>query len=242
MEYLIIFCIGLLATTIGTIAGSGGLISLPAMLTLGMPVHSAIGANKVSNTFSSFSSFYLVYRLKKITFHEAFKIVPISIVGGVTGGLVATSISENMMYRVAIGLLLFAFIASFFGKGSFTEDTKFKLNKKRFSILYAIGIYDGMFGPGQGTLMMHYFSFIKISYMKSIGLARAATFSSCFGAALSYIAAGDILWGLTICLLFGSLTGAQVGVRLASRIKKEQVKPILRIVTAAFIVYLLFTL
>ena len=47
MDYIILFFIGILATTVGTLAGGGGLISLPAILVLGMPVHSAIAANKV---------------------------------------------------------------------------------------------------------------------------------------------------------------------------------------------------
>ena len=62
MDYVYIYFIGLLATTVGTLAGGGGLISFPSMLLLGVPVHSAIGANKVSNTVSSFTSFWHLYR------------------------------------------------------------------------------------------------------------------------------------------------------------------------------------
>lgn len=57
MEYIIMFLIGVCATTLGTLAGGGGLISLPAMLLLGVPVHSAIGANKVSNKSVRFQAF-----------------------------------------------------------------------------------------------------------------------------------------------------------------------------------------
>ena len=53
MEYIALFFTGMVATTLGTLAGGGGLISLPIMLLLGIPIHSAIGANKVSNTVSA---------------------------------------------------------------------------------------------------------------------------------------------------------------------------------------------
>ena len=115
MEYIILFFIGICATTLGTLAGGGGLISLPSMLLLGVPVHSAIGANKVSNTISSFSSFFYLLRKKELSLKESIWIIPVSLAGGISGGFIASRISAENMYIVAIVLLFFAFIVS---KGS----------------------------------------------------------------------------------------------------------------------------
>ncbi|TFB21831.1 sulfite exporter TauE/SafE family protein [Filobacillus milosensis] len=239
MELITLFLIGTVATTLGTLAGGGGLISLPAMLALGMPVHSAIGANKVSNTISSLSSFLVVYRQKGVTMKEGLKVIPVSLAGGVTGGLIAASISADLMYKVAIGLLVFAFVFSFIGKADFSGHDSFKLSKKGTPLLYGIGIYDGVFGPGQGTLMLYLFSYLNIAYYRAVGLVRVATFSSCFGAAISYISTGKIIWPLTIALLLGSVTGAQAGVRLAGKLKPKHVKPLLRVVTVALIIHII---
>ncbi|MCJ8009310.1 sulfite exporter TauE/SafE family protein [Lederbergia wuyishanensis] len=236
MEYIALFLIGIFATTVGTLAGGGGFISFPAMLILGMPVHSAIGANKVSNTISSFSSFLHLYKKKELSLKESFWIIPVSLGGGLSGGYIASKISGENMYIVAIILLIFAFITSFKGKGGFTGENPLKMNKFSIPGLYGIGIYDGLFGPGQGTLMFYLFSSLKISYIQAVGLVRLATFSSCFGAAVSYIATGKIIWPLTVCLLLGSLTGAQIGVRIAEKLKPQYVKPVLRIVTFILIV------
>jgi uncharacterized membrane protein YfcA len=239
MELIFLFFIGLFATILGTLAGGGGLISLPAMLLLGIPVHSAIGANKFSNTFSSFSSFLVIYKKKQVTTKEALMIIPISLLGGITGGIIASIISEQWMYWIAVFLLGFAFVTSFLKKGNFAGTDKFNLNKQTIGSLYGIGIYDGVFGPGQGTLMMHFFSYINISYMRAVGLTRVTTFSSCFGAAISYIAAGKLIWPLTFALLLGSLSGAQIGVRLAGIIKKQHISLLLRIVTLALFLQIL---
>lgn len=236
MEYILMFVIGLCATTLGTLAGGGGLISLPAMLLLGMPVHSAIGANKVSNTISSFSSFFYLIRKKKLTLKESIWIVPVSLTGGATGGFIASTIPEAQMYVLVSLLLVFAFITSFIGKKGFAGEEPLKMNLKSMAGLYGIGIYDGLFGPGQGTLMLFLFSSLNIAYIRAVGFVRLATFSSCFGAAITYIAAGDIMWPLTLALLLGSVTGAQTGVRIAEKLKPEYVKPILRIVTVLLIV------
>jgi uncharacterized membrane protein YfcA len=238
MDYLLLYLIGVTATTIGTLAGGGGLISLPTMLLLGMPIHSAIGANKVSNTVSSFSSFFTLYKRKQITLKDSLWLIPISLGGGLTGGFIASQLSASNLYVLAIFLLAFAFLTSFIGKGNFTGEEPLKLTRVSGPGLFGIGIYDGLFGPGQGTLMLYLFSYLNIAYVKSVGLVRLATFSSCFGAAISYISSGVIIWPLTFALMAGSITGAQLGVLIAEKIKPQYVKPILRIVTALLILQL----
>lgn len=236
MEYILLFFIGICATTLGTLAGGGGLISLPAMLLMGIPVHSAIGANKVSNTVSSFTSFYHLYKKKQFSLKESFWIIPVSLIGGVSGGFIAFNISEDNMYIVAVVLLLFAFITSFIGKGKFGGEEFLKMNKVSVPGLFSIGMYDGLFGPGQGTLMLYLFDYLNVVYIRAVGLVRLATFSSCIGAAITYIATGKIIWPLTFALLLGSVTGAQIGVRIAEKINPQFVKPLLRVVTIVIII------
>ena len=65
--------------------------------------------------------------------------------------------------------------------------------------------------------MMYLFGHLKIAYIRAVGLVRLATFSSCFGAAITYIATGKVIWPVTLALLLGSLTGAQAGVRIAEK-------------------------
>ena len=236
MEYVLLYFIGFAATTLGTLAGGGGLISLPAMLLLGLPVHSAIGANKVSNTVSSFSSFLMIYKNKEVTAKEALTVVPLSLAGGITGGVIASFLEEEWMIIIAIVLLSFAFITSFLGKTNFDGKETFRITKKSATSLYGIGIYDGVFGPGTGTLALYLYARLKVSYLRAVGLSRIMVFSSCFGASISYISTGKIIWPLTIALMLGSISGAQLGVRLARKLKKEYVGPILRIVTVLLIV------
>lgn len=235
MEFIMLYFIGFAATTLGTLAGGGGLISLPSMLLLGLPVHSAIGANKVSNTISSLSSFYVIYKNKEITVKEALTVIPISLAGGITGGVLASFIKEEWMIFIALILLSFAFITSFLGGADFEGEEPYRTTKRSVASLYGIGIYDGVFGPGSGTLALYMYARMKLSYLRAVGLSRIMIFSSCFGASISYISTGKIIWPLTIALMLGSISGAQLGVRIARKLKKEQVKPILRIVTILLI-------
>ena len=50
MEYLIVCPLVFLAGLVDSIAGGGGLISLPGYLIAGVPAHMALGTNKLSST------------------------------------------------------------------------------------------------------------------------------------------------------------------------------------------------
>ena len=235
MEYLLILITGIIGTSIGTLAGGGGFITLPMLLLLGIPIHSAIGASKVSNTISSFSSFIYLFRNKKITLKESIWIIPVSLSGGVCGSFIASRLHEDVMVGIAIILLITSFIFSIIQKDTFTGTTKKVPKFLSFSGIYSIGIYNGLFGPGQATLMMYLFGFLKVSYIKAIGYVRLASFSSSFGAAITYIFNGHIIWLTTLSLVLGSVTGAQIGVRIAERLQPKYLKLLLQIVTIALI-------
>lgn len=239
MDYILIFFIGMAAMTLGTLAGGGGLITVPAMLLMGIPIHSVLGAGKISTTVSSFSTFITVLLKKQVTFKESFWIIPISLFGGFTGGFIATRLTENTMYIIAVILLIVAFLTSFLSKVDFSGEESLRPTKVAIPGLLGIGIYDGMFGPGQGTLLLYLFGHLRIAYIRAIGFGRLATFSSGFGAAISYIAMGKIIWPIAFVLMAGSLSGAQIGVRLAERLNPDHVKILLRIITIALIIQLI---
>ncbi|SIT87214.1 sulfite exporter TauE/SafE family protein [Edaphobacillus lindanitolerans] len=236
MEYIGLFFIGLVAVTIGTLAGGGGLISLPAMLLIGIPVHAAVGASKISNTVSSLSTFLTVLLKKKISFKELYWIIPLSLAGGLTGGFIANRLTDTTMLTIATVLLVVAFIFSFLSKGDFLGDALLKPDKIAVPSLFGIGIYDGLFGPGQATILLQLFGHLNISYIRAIGFVRVATFSSAFGAAIGYISSGNMIWPVAIALTLGSLTGARIGVHIAEKLNPKFVKPILRFVTLLLII------
>ncbi|MEX3745501.1 sulfite exporter TauE/SafE family protein [Lysinibacillus xylanilyticus] len=240
MEYLLFLVIGIAGNVIGTLVGGGGLITLPTMMLMGVPVHSAIGANKVSNMVSAFSSFYTIFRRKELLWSEMRSVLLVSLVGGTLGGLFASFISSQTLTLIAIILLGFALIMAFIGGAEFGEKESFTMNRKNGPILLAVGFYDGLFGPGSSTLALYTYAHEKISYLKAVGLSRVGVFAMCSGAAITYIATGKIEWPLTFVLMIGSVIGAQIGIILARKVKANQVKLLLRIVTIVLILQLVY--
>lgn len=235
---IILFIVGLVGNILGTLAGGGGLITLPTMLLLGMPAHSAIGANKVSNMLSTITSILIVLRNKELSKQELLLIFAIGGIGGVLGGLTASFISVKTLTLIAISLMCFAFLLSIFGKSNFGEQVKLQLSKKLAALLIAIGFYDGLFGPGSGTLFIYTFANEKLTYMKTVLLGRVGVFSTCTGAAIVYISAGYIMWFETLFLIFGSIIGAQIGIRLARHVSNKTAQILLRSITVVLIIQL----
>ncbi|MFF6016373.1 sulfite exporter TauE/SafE family protein [Lysinibacillus fusiformis] len=240
MEYLLFLFIGIIGNVIGTLVGGGGLITLPTMMLMGVPVHSAIGANKVSNMVSAFSSFYTIYKRKELAWSEMRPVLLVSLIGGTLGGLFASFMSSQALTLIAIILLGFALMMSFMGGADFGDKELFMMNRKNGSILLGVGFYDGMFGPGSSTLALYTYAHEKISYIKAVGLSRVGVFAMCSGAAITYIATGKIEWPLTLILMVGSTIGAQIGIVLARKVNANQVKLLLRIVTIVLIVQLVY--
>jgi uncharacterized protein len=238
----ILFIIGFFGNLIGTLAGGGGLITLPTMLLLGMPVHSAIGANKVANTVSTLSSFYSVFRRKEATINEVLPILVLCFIGGLLGGGLASLFTEETLTVIAICLLLFALILSFLGKTDFGGELQLRLKKHTASLLIGVGIYDGLFGPGSGTLLLYIYANEKLTYMKAVVLGRVGIFATCFGAAIMYVINGQILWPETFALMIGSIFGSQIGIALARKVSALLAKYLLRVITTVLIIQLFIEL
>ncbi|HET7629431.1 MAG TPA: sulfite exporter TauE/SafE family protein [Bacillales bacterium] len=229
MEWLLLFIIGIGQRFVGTLAGSGGLISFPAMLLLGYPVHAAIAANKMSTTIGSFSGFLTLVKEKKADFRQIVQIAPLAVIGGLCGGWITAVLSESTLKGVTVILLMLAFGLSFLKKKEQAlNGGKHRFSKKLYGTIFATSLYNGAFGPGQGTILMQLLLRDGIPYLFAIGLKQISTFVSGAAAAVVFIVSGDMLWTLAIPLTLGSVVGAQLALKVARYLSGKQVQWILR--------------
>ncbi|AST94301.1 hypothetical protein BC6307_09965 [Sutcliffiella cohnii] len=235
---LLLLFIGFIATFIGTLGGGGGLISLPAMLSLGVPIHAAIAANKFSNTFSSLGSFYTLWKKKEVKFLLACSLLPFTVAGGITGAYLASQLQEDTLLTIALVLLIFSTFLNLWKE----YIKKWRNRRKQKSLFrpyyFFIGAFDGFFGPGQAILLMHSFLTAGYSYVTSIGLARLQTFASCIVSFSVYAYLGFFQPVVGILLAIGSFCGAQLAVKLAPTLSHLPWKSILTFVSLLLIIYI----
>jgi uncharacterized protein len=228
MEVLL-FLTGMIVAFVGTLAGSGGLIGMPMMLLLGIPVHTSIATAKFSNIISSSSSFVYLLKDKKVTLKECLPIIPLAVTGGIAGAFLSDKIHPTVLEWMAFFFLMLALLLSLL-KGIKPKSTNEKYSLP-FGKLFLISVYDGLFGPGQATLLMYTHLRHGLTYLKSVAVTRFQTFVSCFGAFIMYLSNGHVDWMTAIPFAFGALIGAQLSVRLASKVSIRQAGLLLNIIT-----------
>lgn len=242
LEVVILFFVGVAQRFIGTLAGSGGLISFPAMMLLGVPVHATIAANKLSTSVGSLSNFWVLVRTKQLNARHLWHIAPLAIAGGIVGSLIAAILDDHTLTMMAVILLCFAFVLAFLKKPDVNKSFHDKLTKTMHASFFGTSVYNGAFGPGQGTLLMYLLFYEGVPYISAIGLNQISTFVSGVAATLIFIASGAMIWHIAMPLTLGSMLGAQIAIRLAHKLSKQHVKWLLRMITFFLIAQLIYEL
>jgi len=245
-EELIIICsLGFLAAMIDAIAGGGGLISLPALLLVGVPPHFALGTNKFAATMGSLASSITFARSGKISFSVVKWQIPFTLIGTCLGVWSVLHISSDFLNKAVPILILLVGVYTLFQKNLGLEENFKGLNPLNrvlgFVFAFTLGFYDGFFGPGTGSFLI--FAFITIygfDFLTSSANAKLLNFVSNLVSLILFAFSGKILYSYGIPMALFMLLGSQVGTRLAIRKGSQLVKPIfitMSLLVAAKLIY-----
>ena len=229
--------IGIIAAFIGTLAGGAGLITIPAMMLVGIPIQTGIATNKFSSGIAALSSiFYLLYH-KELRLAAIMKYVAVAIAGGVCGALLTVSISEKTMNIIACILLIFALFITLKNRewtvSSEENDTQ---HSNKLWNPFLIAVYDGGFGPGSSTFSILHFLRYHYSYIKAVQLTRVLIFGSCTGAFIVFYQTGFIQWPYAIAMAIGSIIGSQLGLLILPKIPIKVAKILLIIIISLLLI------
>lgn len=231
LQLLILCPTCFLAALIDSIAGGGGLISVPAYLIAGIPPHLALGTNKFASTAGSFTSSLKFARSGKVNKELLKHLTPFTLTGAAIGVTSVLKINQDFLYKLVLILILCVGIYSLFSK-SIGKDDKFTgLSKKTIllGMLLAVilGFYDGFFGPGTGSFLI--FGLIGIygfDFVKASGNAKALNFVSNITSLVLFGMHGQINYYLGIPVAICMMLGAKIGTTMALKNGAKLIKPI----------------
>lgn len=232
MLNLIFLCIaGFVAAFVDSIAGGGGLISVPAFFIAGFPAHLALGTNKFAATTASFTSSLKFARSGKVNFKVLKYIIPFTLIGAALGVKTVLLIDQNFLYPIVMGLILFVGIYSLFSKSIGVENRFEGVTKKNLflGILlgFTIGFYDGFFGPGTGSfLIFGLIHIFKWDFTNAGGNAKFLNFISNVTSLVMFAIGGKINYAYGIPVALFMIVGAQLGTRAALSKGTKLIKPI----------------
>ncbi|MGE7092008.1 sulfite exporter TauE/SafE family protein [Lysinibacillus sp. NPDC048646] len=232
-----LFTIGLLAAVIGVLFGAAGFILLPAMLLVGIPIHTTVAVNKFATGISALSNVVSFVIKGHLSLKKFTSLMMISSLGGVFGAFLAILLSERVMNIVACVCLIFVFFIVLGSNKFMVKDIKETQEQPINKLIpFAISIYDGGFGPGSALMNIAYYLKKQYIYIKAVELTRIITFSSCTGAFLFYYFTGIVNWGIAIPVSIGSIVGSFLGLKIIPYIKTKWIQILLPIIFFLLIV------
>jgi len=231
LDLFIICSFGFLAAAVDAIAGGGGLISLPALLMVGVPPHLALGTNKFAASMASLNSSITFARSGKVHFPLVKWQIPFTLIGALLGAWSVLSVSSAFLSKAVLVLILLVGIYTMVHKTLGMENNFKGLNSGNIVLgclfALALGFYDGFFGPGTGSFLI--FSFIALfgfDFVVASANSKVLNFTSNFASLLIFAWHGKILlyYGTPMALFM--ILGSYIGTKLAIQRGAELVKPI----------------
>lgn len=244
----IFLCVaGFLAAMVDSIAGGGGIISLPAFLFCGVPPHMALGTNKFASTCASFVSSLKFAGSGKINFKLLKFTAPFTFLGAIIGVKCALTLKPAYLNIIVLVMLLFVGIYSLLSKTVGANDNFNGLNSKNIFwgiiLAFSLGFYDGFFGPGTGSFLI--FALISIygfDFVNAGGNAKIMNFISNITSLILFAFSGQInyLYGVPVAIFM--MVGARIGTKLALTKGAKLIKPIFVAMSLAVAVKILFSI
>ena len=239
--YIILFLVAFFASLIDSIAGGGGLLTTPSMLLVGIPPLNVLATNKFQSCFGTFTSTFNYYKNGLLVEKKRTLYFGLSFIGSSVGTLLVSRISNETLESVIPILLIGAAIFFITNKGPSGVKKNEKLLIVFNLIVFAIGFYDGFFGPGTGSFfVMLFIVFKNQTLLESTATSKLLNFGSNFAAFLIFAFQGYVLWDLGLIMAVGGVTGAYIGSKSAIKIGDKLIRPILVVVSILLSLRILF--
>ncbi len=223
-----------LAGLVDSIAGGGGLISLPAYFAAGLPPHVALATNKFSSCCGTSTTLLPYWRSGAMRVRASLAAAAGAVLGSMLGAKLVLLVSAEVMTGVLLVL-----VPAVLGVVLFRDRllrARPRLHPRHQAAAAAaigavVGTYDGFFGPGTGTFLTIAFSiFLGFSLLSASASARAANLASNAGSLAVFLRHGKVLFPLAVYAAAAGMCGNFIGARLAVRHGDRVIRPVLVLV------------
>ena len=244
IQFLIVCPLVFLAGFVDAVAGGGGLISLPAYLIAGFPVHFAIGTNKISSAMGTTLTTVRYTKSGFIPWKQAIFCVVFALAGSACGANLALLI-DDYIFKI-IMLVILPLTGAYVMKGralsrEFEPYSKSKTTILGCVIAFVIGAYDGFYGPGTGTFLILLLTAVAhMPVTEANGVSKAINLATNISALAVYIVNGKVVFAIGLVAGLFSIAGNWLGSSFFKKGGSKAVKPIMICVLAIFFIKVLY--
>lgn len=218
--YLTVLPMVFIAAVVDSICGGGGLISLPSYTLAGLNYDIASGTNKFSAMCGTLTATVRYFRDGKVMIKPALWASVMALPGSYLGTRLAMYLGSEIMTIVMICCLPVVALAVLFRGRKDVEPRP--MTRVRLMLCavsgFAVGLYDGFFGPGTGTFLIILFTWLGgMDMVTASGTSKPVNLASNVASLAARIMAGQVMFSLAIPAMCMSLAGGYIGAFLAVR-------------------------
>ncbi len=240
----ILFSIAVLAGFVDSIAGGGGLLTLPALMIFAphLSPSAVLATNKLQGTFGSGTATFTYARAGYLNFKDHWFGFACSFIGSAIGAaLVGSMPADFLKTLIPILLILMALYFAFAPK--LTDIAKHAyLTPISHGLIFGtlIGGYDGFFGPGTGSFfMLSCVAMLGMGITQATAYTKLLNFASNIASLLVFAFTAHILIYVGLIMGIGQLIGARMGSKFALKNGAAIIKPLLVVVCVSVAIRLL---
>lgn len=229
LGYIFLFASGTLAGLVDSIAGGGGIITIPALLAVGLPPHFALGTNKFQSSFGSLTASCNYMRNGEISLSRASRGIIATLIGAALGTLAVERINADLLQYIIPSLLIVILIYTLASPSLGETKRVSLLSEKVFYPVFGLilGAYDGFFGPGTGSFWA--FAFVGIlgyDFKTATGYTKVMNFASNLVSVLVFFLGGFVVIIPGLAMALGEIIGARLGSGLVIKKGARFVRPV----------------
>ncbi|MCF7956240.1 MAG: TSUP family transporter [Phycisphaerae bacterium] len=220
ITYMLLWLTAFLAGFVDSIAGGGGIITIPVFLALGFDPHIALGTNKLQASFGSLTASVHYARSGLVDVKQTIEGVIFTAIGAAAGTYSVQLIDSSFLKHIILPMLGFVFVYMLFSPDLGAMDKKPRVKTIPFYIVagLTIGFYDEFFGPGTGSFWAVGFIFLLgYNLKKATAHTKIMNFTSNIISLTAFIIGGNVLFIPGIIMGTGQLVGATIGSHLVIR-------------------------
>lgn len=235
--------VGLLAGFVDAVAGGGGMLTVPALLSAGLPPIATLATNKMQSAVGTAMAAFTYWRRGFVSFKALVPAIAATYAGSLLGAYtvkqVDTSILDLAVPVALIGIALYFLFAPNLSDADRAARLPFPTLVPLLG--FGIGFYDGIFGPGTGSFFTIGFVLLfGLGVTRASGNTKLLNLVSNLAALTIFVPGGDVVWPAVFAMAGGQLVGGYIGARAGIRFGAKLIRPLVVVVSIAMAIKLIF--
>ena len=220
LEVVILIVSGILVGFINTLAGGGTIISLSALILLGLPANIANGTNRIAVTIQTLTSVAVFRHHNVLDTKKGLRLgIPV-IIGSILGAEIATTIAEEVFEKIIGVIILFMMAFVIYKPEKWLKGQIHLQNRKvtvwQYILFFVMGVYGGFLHVGIGYFLLASlvlgagYDLVKANAVKVLIVLMYAPFTL-----LVFMLHNEVNYKYGLILAIGNVLGALTASKLS---------------------------